>query len=72
MADTRIIKNNPEYLLFIEGFDNPSIDVPVPKWQIIKDEYYGIGLHKVMTGEMDISEFLELIETEGNKILNAE
>ena len=72
MADTRIIKDNPEYLLFIEGFDNPSIDVPVPKWQIIKDEYYGTGLHKVMTGEMDISEFLELIETEGNKILNAE
>lgn len=70
MADTPIMKMNPVYQTFIEGFENPSIDVPVPKWQAIKEEYYQPGLHRVMTGELSISDFLEEIETEGNRILS--
>jgi len=32
------------YLSFLKGFKRASIDVPVPKWQTIKDEYYTTGL----------------------------
>ena len=69
MADIPIFQTNPEYMKFIEGFENPSIDVPVPVWQTVKDEYYEAGLHKVMAGQMSIQDFLEMIETEGNKLI---
>lgn len=71
LKDSLIMKKYPQYLPFIEGFTNPSIDVPVPAWQTIKDEYYAPGLHKVMSGEMTIDGFLQQIETEGDKILAA-
>ncbi len=59
----------PDYTAFIEGFENPSVDVPVPAWQTVKDLYYGSGLHRVMTGELTVDAFLAQIETEGNRIL---
>jgi len=71
MADSPIFQSYPEYLKFVEGFKNPSIDVPVPAWQTIKDQLYSPGLHKVMTGEMTIDEFLQMVETDGNAILDA-
>ncbi len=72
MADTPILVMHPEYQIFIEGFQNPSIDVPVPQWQTVKETYYQSGLHQVMTGERSVEDFLELIETEGNRILSAQ
>ncbi len=71
MADAPIVKMNPIYQIFIEGFENPSVDVPVPKWQTIKSKYYQTGLHQVMTGELSIEDFLTMIETKGNDILSA-
>ena len=62
----------PEYVMFVEGFQNPSIDVPVPAWQKVKDDYYGPGLHKVMSGELSIDDFLLQIQTEGNRLLKTE
>lgn len=69
MANTALMQMHPEYQMFIEGFDNPSIDVPVPKWQEIKKELYEPGLHSVMIGAITPKEFLKMIETEGNKRL---
>lgn len=69
MSSDEIFLTNPDYVKFIEGFAFPSIDVPVPAWQTIKDEIYQPGLHLVMTGEMGIEEFLERVENEGNLIL---
>lgn len=71
MADTPIVQMNPAYQTFIEGFENPSVDVPVPKWQAVKESYYQTGLHQVMTGALSIADFLETIEVEGNRILSA-
>lgn len=66
-----VFKKYPEYEPFLEGFKDPSIDVPVPKWQTVKDEVYAPNLHKVMLGEMSIEAFLKKVETEGNQILNS-
>ncbi|MEA4929451.1 MAG: extracellular solute-binding protein [Candidatus Limiplasma sp.] len=66
---TEAFRAYPDYTAFIEGFENPSVDVPVPAWQSVKDLYYGSGLHRVMTGELTVDAFLAQIETEGNRIL---
>jgi ABC-type glycerol-3-phosphate transport system substrate-binding protein len=69
MSDNRIFAENPDYVKYLEEFANPSIDVPTPAWQIIKDEIYQPGLHLVMTGEMEIQDFLNRVQNEGNAIL---
>jgi len=70
MTGSDIFNSYPECIKFIQGFQYPSVDVPVPAWQTVKDTYYGPGLHQVMIGEMTIDDFLGQIETEGNRILN--
>lgn len=69
MADMPLVQMNPVYQVFIKGFEQPSVDVPVPAWQTVKSELYEPGLHRVMTGELSISDFLAQMETEGNRIL---
>ncbi|MCE5284496.1 MAG: extracellular solute-binding protein [Pelosinus sp.] len=70
LSDSFVFEKYPQYLPFLKGFNRPSIDVPVPKWQIIKDGYYAPGLNQVMTGQLSVDEFLQRIEVEGNKILS--
>lgn len=70
LANSLIFIENPQYLPFIEGFTHPSIDVPTALWQTVKTEFYASGLHEVMKGTITIEEFLQNIETEGNRILN--
>lgn len=72
MANTPLMQMHPMYQIFIEGFGNPSIDVPVPAWQTIKKEFYEPGLHSVMIGAITTKSFLSMIETEGNKILETD
>lgn len=69
LADSLVFQEYPEFKPFLVGFRNPSIDVPVPNWQMIKEQYYAPGLHQVMGGETKIKVFLKTIEIEGNKIL---
>lgn len=69
LADSMVFKEYPEFIPFLEGFKNPSIDVPVPRWQVIKDQYYAPGLNQVMADKVPIEVFLMTIETEGNRIL---
>lgn len=69
LADSLVFKKYPEFIPFLEGLNSPSIDVPVPQWQKIKDQYYAPGLHAVMTGQLDAGDFLKTVEKEGNKIL---
>ncbi|MDD3214124.1 MAG: extracellular solute-binding protein, partial [Eubacteriales bacterium] len=72
MANSPQIQDHPEYLAFIEGFENPSVDVPVPAWQSVKDTVYEPGLHQVMSGEITIQDFLDMVEREGNRILQGQ
>jgi multiple sugar transport system substrate-binding protein len=72
ISKSMVFRKYPEFAVFLSGFSQPSIDVPVPLWQRVKDEYYAPGLHSVMKGTMPVDEFLQQIELEGNKILNGE
>ncbi|MBP6491467.1 MAG: extracellular solute-binding protein [Clostridia bacterium] len=69
ISKSLVFEKYPEFSVFLSGFSQPSIDVPVPLWQNIKDKYYAPGLHSVMEGTLSVDEFLLEIETEGNKIL---
>lgn len=72
MAESLIASNYEAYLPFIAGFEHPSIDVPVPKWQSVKEQYYEKGLHDVMTKTITIEAFLAEAERLGNDILKQE
>lgn len=69
ITESLVFEKYPEFALFINGFSKPSIDVPVPLWQHIKDDYYAPGLHSVMEDEITIDAFLKEIEEKGNQIL---
>ncbi len=70
IAEAMTSNEYSKYLPFLSGFDNPSIDVPSSKWQIIKEQIYQTGLHKVFNSELSIQEFLNEVEATGNIILN--
>jgi multiple sugar transport system substrate-binding protein len=70
LANALVFLENPQYLPFIAGFSNPSIDVPTALWQNVKTDYYAPGLHQIMLGSLSIEAFLNDIESEGNRLLN--
>ncbi len=72
MSDTAYFTAHPEYAVFIDEFSNPSVDVPVPAWQTVKETIYQKGLHQVMTEEMTVEEFLAMVEEEGTPLLSSE
>jgi len=69
LADSLVFKKYPQYIPFLQGFKCPSVDVPVPHWQTVKDKYYAPGLHQVMKSEISIDDFLAMIEAKGNETL---
>lgn len=69
MVRNHIFISNQIYTAFIKGFSQPSIDVPTPRWQLIKELYYQEGLSRVMANDIEIDEFLELIELKGDDVL---
>lgn len=69
IGESGIFDKYPEFSVFLSGFAQPSIDVPVPLWQTVKDTYYAPKLHQVMKGELSIDDCLKAIEKEGNQVL---
>lgn len=65
-----ITSDQKQYVPFAIGFSKPSIDLPTARWQLIRDDIYIPGLHRVMTGELSVEDFLNQVELEGNRILN--
>lgn len=70
IANSLVFKKYPEFKMFLSGFGTPSIDVPVPLWQTVKDKHYAPGLHLVMEGKLSVDAFLQQVQVEGDKILS--
>lgn len=64
-----IFRGQPELAAFLSGFKNPSIDVPIPQWQYIKEEIYTPGLHRVLLNQLSIEDFLSQVEEQGNLMI---
>ncbi|SER83516.1 ABC transporter substrate-binding protein [Salipaludibacillus aurantiacus] len=69
LADMEYFQENPEFLVFIEGLENPSISTPVESWLQVEEEIYQSLLNQLVTGNKTADEVLESLEEEGNRIL---
>lgn len=70
LADMEYFKENPEFLVFIEGLEYPSISTPVEAWLQVEQEVYQSLLNQLVTGTKSADEVLESLEKDGNRILN--
>lgn len=71
IAGSDVFVENNEFVPFLSGYVDPSVDVPTPLWQRVKDEVYAPGLHKVMEGKLSVDDFLAQVQRQGNKILKS-
>jgi len=70
LAEMEYFKEHPEFLVFIEGLQTPSISSPVNAWVRVEEEVYQSELNKLITGDKTVDEVLSTIEEKGNAILN--
>ncbi|MDQ0338754.1 ABC-type glycerol-3-phosphate transport system substrate-binding protein [Caldalkalibacillus uzonensis] len=69
LADMDYFQEHPEFLVFIEGLQYPSISTPVESWLQVEEEVYRSLLNQLVIGEKSVDEVLETLEQEGNRIL---
>lgn len=69
MADTEYFKQHPEFLVFIEGLEYPSISTPIKEWVKVEEQVYRSQLNRAIIGEASVEEVLNSIEKLGNEIL---
>lgn len=72
MADTNYFKKNPDFRVFIEGFQYPSISSPVPGWSKVEERVYQEQLNAAVIGLVTVEQALKNIEKKGNEILSQE
>jgi multiple sugar transport system substrate-binding protein len=70
LADMEYLQEHPEFLVFIEGFQYPSISTPISAWTRIETEVYTSALNQIVSGKVSVEEGLEMIEKRGNEIIN--
>ncbi len=54
MADTEFFTEHPEFLPFIDGFKNVSIDVPTPEWSTVREQSVLPNYNAIATGTKNI------------------
>ena len=72
IIDSKAFEPYQIFDVFITSYEISSIDVPAPKWMIIKESFYAPNLNRLMKEEIGIDEFFNIITIEGNKILKEE
>lgn len=72
ISESAVFKKYPQYVPFLAGFENPSIDVPTPAWQQVKEQVYAPSLHSFMAGAITVDELLSKVETEAKAIIQSE
>lgn len=69
LADADYFKEHPEFLVFIEGLQYPSISSPIESWARVQEEVYQSELNKFIIGESSAKEALQAIEQKGNLVI---
>ncbi len=62
----------PGFNVFIDAYNQPSIEVPSPQWMAVKASIYTDYLHQMVTGDLSIEEGLEKIQKDGMAIYEGE
>ncbi|MDN4075983.1 ABC transporter substrate-binding protein [Fictibacillus terranigra] len=68
LASTDYYKKHPEFLVFMEGLEYPSISSPTDSWARVQEEVYQSELNKLVTGK-SAENVLRTIEEKGNKLI---
>lgn len=61
MEDSTFFKKYPDFLVFIEGYKNPSINTPTEEWGEKYKNLYEYYIHEAIVGNITISQALENI-----------
>jgi multiple sugar transport system substrate-binding protein len=69
LHDSKFFKEHPEFLVFIEGLQYPSISTPVEGWAQVEAEVYQSQLNQAVIGKITPAQALANIEKQGNKVL---
>ncbi len=71
ISESIVALKYPQYLPFLSGYENPSIDVPSPAWQSVKEDVYAPSLHSFMAGAITADELLAKVEDEARIIMQS-
>lgn len=66
MADVEYFKQHPEFLPFIEGLNEPSIEVPTPAYAQVREEIAIPAFAKILQGKMTTEAAVKEIQEKGN------
>ena len=69
IAECEGFQQYSRYRIFLDGFTNPSIDVPVPVWNNVKQEVYLREMHRCLNDEISIDDMLLKVQTQGMEIM---
>jgi multiple sugar transport system substrate-binding protein len=68
LANADYYKKHPEFLIFMEGLEYPSISSPIDSWARVQEEVFQSELNKLVTGK-SAAKVLQTIEEKGNKLI---
>lgn len=69
LENSEIMKKYQVFHVFQEAYDYPSIDVPDPRWMVIKEQVYTKNLHAYMQGEITAEAFVLKVKKESKTFL---
>ncbi len=72
LQDSEFFKAHHEFLLFVTGLNNPSIATPIEAWNKVDVEVFRMNINKCITGQMSVDKALDIIEKQGNKLLQSD
>ena len=67
MEDSEFFKKYPDFLVFIEGYEKPSINTPTSEWEDEYDSLYAYYVHKAILGDISVEEALRDIAQKKHK-----
>lgn len=69
LDDLPFFERHPEFLPFVHGFAEPSIEVPLPEWARVRNEVLVAELNRAVLGRATPEEALEAIQRQGDRLL---
>ena len=67
MEDSEFFEKYPDFLVFIEGYEKPSINTPTSEWEEEYDGLYSYYVHQAILGNISVEEALKAIAQKKQK-----
>ena len=67
MEDSEFFKKYPDFLVFIQGYEKPSINTPTEEWEQEYKQLYSYYVHQAILGEISVQAALEAVAEKKHK-----